>query len=383
MNHATLEFLRQRFSEYYRKGTLMTPPSLEQREWGFIFFDISSDVRMRRHMAFQTPDEAITYMRSMVPAHVYYSTAYYALPGAATMNDKIWSGADLIFDLDADHLMRGPYDTMLLRVKEETVKLLEMLIEELGFSEKEINIAFSGGRGYHVHIRRSDIREWGSQERRELVDYVCGIGIDPSIMMKRPFTQAGWGRRYRRALATYLKGFRQLDREEAISHLRSLERMGSRSKRPETLYDRLDDLIEALESGRRITLNDKILRILTGPENSGFTTILHEQAARADEPVTTDIKRLIRLPSSLHGGSGLRVTPMTVSELHEFDPLSEAVVFGETDVRVDLAFPLSMPMLGTSYTLKKGENTVPEALAVFLCCRGIADLSEGGMSRRA
>jgi DNA primase small subunit len=383
MNHATLEFLRQRFSEYYRKGTLMTPPSLEQREWGFIFFDLSSDVRMRRHIAFQTPDEAITYIRSMVPAHVYYSTAYYALPGAATMNDKVWSGADLIFDLDADHLMRGPYDTMLLRVKEETVKLLEMLIEELGFSEKEIFIAFSGGRGYHVHIRRFDVREWGSQERRELVDYVCGIGIDPSIMMKQPVTQAGWGRRYRKALATYLEGFRQLEREEAVSRLRSLEGMGSRSKRPETLYDGLEDIIGTLESGLRIALNDRTLRVLTGPENSGFTAILHEQAARADEPVTTDIKRLIRLPSSLHGGSGLRVTPLTVGELHEFDPLSDAVVFGDTDVRVDLAFPLSMPMLGTGYTLKKGENTVPEALAVFLCCRGIADLSEGGVSRRA
>ncbi|KQC05683.1 MAG: DNA primase [Methanoculleus sp. SDB] len=382
MNHATLEFLRQRFSEYYRKGTLMTPPSIEQREWGFIFFDVSSEVRMRRHMAFETPDEAITYMRSMVPAHVYYSTAYYALPGAATMNDKVWSGADLIFDLDADHLMRGPYDTMLVRVKEETIKLLGMLIEELGFTEKEIFIAFSGGRGYHVHIRRSDIREWGSQERRELVDYVCGIGIDPSVMIKQPCTQPGWGHRYRKALATYLKGLHKLDREEAVSRLRTLEGM-SRSKRPETLCDGLEVLIGALESGRRIALNDRMLRVLTGPENSEFTAILHEQAARADEPVTTDIKRLIRLPSSLHGGSGLRVIPLTVGELHDFDPLDDAVVFGDADVRVDLAFPLSMPMLGTGYTLKKGENTVPEALAVFLCCRGIADLSEGGLSRRA
>ena len=33
MNPATTEFLRQRFTEYYRKAVLVAPSSLEQREW--------------------------------------------------------------------------------------------------------------------------------------------------------------------------------------------------------------------------------------------------------------------------------------------------------------------------------------------------------------
>ncbi len=69
---------------------------------------------------------------------------------------------------------------MLARVKDETLKLVDMLTDELGFSTKSMSLVFSGGRGYHIHVRDLEIREWGgSPERRELVDYVCGIGIDP------------------------------------------------------------------------------------------------------------------------------------------------------------------------------------------------------------
>jgi DNA primase small subunit len=40
-----------------------------------------------------------------------------------------------------------------------------------------------------------------------------------------------------------------------------------------------------------------------------------------------------------------------------------------------------MPILGDTYELAKGEGSVPEALAVFLCCRGLAELAGGEISR--
>ena len=39
MNPATTEFLRQRFTDYYKKTVLVAPSSLEQREWGFVLFN--------------------------------------------------------------------------------------------------------------------------------------------------------------------------------------------------------------------------------------------------------------------------------------------------------------------------------------------------------
>jgi len=32
-------------------------------------------------------------------------------------------------------------------------------------------------------------------------------------------------------------------------------------------------------------------------------------------------------------------------------------------------------MMGSNYELGKGITTVPEAVAVFLCCRGMAEIS--------
>ena len=59
---------------------------------------------MNRHVKFTTQKEVLDYLSRVAPAHSYHSVAYYEDPGRNTMIDKKWQGADLIFDLDADHL---------------------------------------------------------------------------------------------------------------------------------------------------------------------------------------------------------------------------------------------------------------------------------------
>ncbi len=378
MNPATLEFLKSRFSGYYKESRPIIPPSLEQREWGFIFFDLSQDVRMRRHIAFGSRNEVTDYLRAMVPAHTFFSTAYYDLPSAPTMNDKVWTGADLIFDLDADHIVRGPYAMMLARVREETQKLLDMLTGELGFAKKDISIVFSGGRGYHVHVRNIAVREWGSPERRELVDYVCGIGLDPGIMLEAPASGEGWPSRYRGALIEMLSELAGLDENAALARLTALEGVAEKSAR--AFLGSLSGTLAALgQQARPFRAEGRVLRALILQKDGEFRARLNERAALTDEPVTTDIKRLIRMPGSLHGGSGLRVTPVSYSDLGDFDPLIDAVVFGDAEVRVEMAqsIPSPVSILGNEYVLAEGVNRVPEALAVFLCCRGMAEYAGG------
>jgi DNA primase small subunit len=370
MKPATIEFVKQRFAEYYQRQTLAAPSSLEQREWGFVFFDAASAVRMRRHMAFADPLELTAYVRSLIPAHAYYSTAYYQTPSAPTMNDKHWAGADLIFDLDADQIVRGPYAMMLARVKEETVKLVGMLTDELGFARNHIRIAFSGGRGYHVHVTDIAVRGWESPERREVVDYVCGIGIDPGVMLAPGRAPAGWGQRYADALRDHLLWLAGLDPAEAAAYLTGPAGIGKRAA-TEFLAG-LDALREEDAGALR---ENRIVRAITGtPE---FEERVRDAGARADEPVTTDIKRLIRAPGSLHGGSGMRVVPLDARDLADFDPLVDAVVFGDREVRVDVKANFTTSLLGNTYALKAGPASVPEALAVFLCCRNMAEIAGG------
>ncbi len=365
MKPATYEFLRQRFSAYYNgdvqgAGAVYVPEALAEREWGFIFFSSGPKAAgMRRHLSFSSAEEVHTYLRTMTPAHVYYSSAYYAHPGAAQMSDKGWRGADLIFDLDADHIVRGPYDVMLARVKEELFKLIDMLTGELGFSARDLRVNFSGGRGYHIHVPTLSVRSWDSAERRELVNYVSGTGLSAESMLTGPASRSrGWQKRYRLALTAELDRIASMDAGEQTGYLTGLKGVSDKfaAADPEKL------------------LENKVIRAITDTENKPFREKILRYAAQADEPVTTDIKRLIRHPGSLHGGSGMRVTPLEISRLDAFDPLIDAVVFGERQVPVECSFALSMPILGNRYDLTAGANTVPEALAVFLCSRGIAEI---------
>lgn len=376
MNPATTEFLRQRFAEYYKKTVLVSPTALEQREWGFVLFNPgAAEMRMRRHIGFGERQELFNYIQNLVPLHAYYSTAYYEKPDASTMAEKGWCGADLIFDLDADHIVKGPYDQMLSRVKTETEKLLEMLTEELGLDPKQIELVFSGGRGYHIHVKDLAFRGWGSAERRELVDYVCGIGIDPKALLSGSVPAApGWQKRYLAALTGYLQWLGSISNEDAMAHLTALEGVGKDSAA--SFLQRRTDIIRELEGHPTgMIMKDRVLGAIASQTEGEFKKRLNDTAALADEPVTTDTKRLIRMPTSIHGGSGMRVQPLELRNLHDFDPLVDAVVFGSRDVKVECRFALAMPMLGSTYQLQKGISTVPEAVAVFLCCRGIAEIA--------
>lgn len=378
MKPATYEYLRQRFSAYYNgevqgAGAVYIPEALTEREWGFIFFSSGSKTAgMRRHLSFSSPEDVHTYLKTMIPAHVYYSTAYYARPGAGQMSDKGWLGADLIFDLDADHIVRGPYDVMLARVKEELFKLIDMLTSELGFFERDLRINFSGGRGYHIHIPTLAVRSWDSTERRELVNYVSGTGLSAESMLTGPARNKGWQKRYRAALLAELDRIAALESDAQAEYLTGFK--GISDKFATGFLKNLDATRTTAATIPEKLLENKVIRAITNPENKPFQDQILAMAAQADEPVTTDIKRLIRHPGSLHGGSGMRVTPLEVDRLDAFDPLLDAVVFGERQVTVECSFPLTMPILGNSYSLSKGLNTVPEALAVFLCCRGIAEI---------
>ena len=59
---------------------------------------------------------------------------------------------------------------------------------------------------------------------------------------------------------------------------------------------------------------------------------LKEAAIYPDEPVTGDVHRLIRLPGSLHGGSGLRVMVLDSKKLETFNPMKDPIAFGEEPV---------------------------------------------------
>jgi DNA primase small subunit len=88
-----------------------------------------------------------------------------------------------------------------------------------------------------------------------------------------------------------------------------------------------------------------------------------------DEPVSSDVKRLIRAPGSLHGKTGLRAIPLSRDQVDRFDPLVDAVVLGDDPVAINVSRPIQFTLKGEPFDLKPGVQKLPLYAAVFTILR--------------
>jgi DNA primase small subunit len=396
MNEKTKLFVTSKFKEYYKQAKIEPPKDFWMREWGFVLFDQYYPMKlvMRRHTSFTTKDDLVDYLRENAPAHAYYSTALYKYP-SADMAKKGWLGADLIFDLDADHIVseeelpRYSYEDLLGLVKKETLKLIDFLINDFGFAEKDMELAFSGSRGYHIHINTEAVRRLGSRERREIVDYVMATGLDMDSFLitdlkekehggekqgkedLRVITE-GWGKRVLKGLIDFLHEIANMDEEQAIKVIRDAGEMDRKKAQGILRIAKDETVMRRIERGQ---IPQFATPIWTGITKTITKIVRVKSADRVDEPVTADIKRLIRLPGSLHGKSSLKTQPLTIETFKEFDPLADAVVFGDSPVEITAVRNSAIKLKGERYNIEEGEITsVPEHAALYFFCRGAAEI---------
>ena len=394
------EFAMDLFREYYGRSPPPAPADLREREFGFMFFDRDY---VRRHLGFLEENDLRRFLLNQVPSHAYYSSALYRRPSAPTMELKGWKGADLIFDLDADHI-RGAeglsYEDMLRLVKKEAITLLDrFILGELGFEERHVRIAFSGGRGYHVHVRHPKLLGLGPHERGEIIDLVTGTDLDldtvfPSAAsMRKDFKDRVLVERSFRVPGKGEGGWRRFGREsleKVAQEVKVMSNQGLRERYPPLQQAKdatLDELRSSLHSrrgeptGLELMLRDDSLEYLTSDRAKELFmqmvlgTLRERMAGQIDEPVTRDVRRLIRLPGSLHGKTGLRVVTVTRDQLDDFDPLRDAVpeVFPDTPVKVRLK---ERADIRVKDFLVRGEGMVevPTYAALFLVLRRWAAL---------
>jgi len=386
----SLEFLRNQFKSYYETSEIELPDRFGRREFAFVFFGGKG---MFRHVAFDKKKAVKTFLQERAPQHVYYSSAYYKTPDATKMQDKGWMGAELIFDLDSDHLPNAEkmgYVKSLNKVKEEFFKLVEdFLLCDFGFDEKNLDLYFSGGRGYHCHVRDPKIFNLGSNERREIVDYITGRDIKDSLIFHDEVTsikrygarsfpggktlkmptpnEPGWKGRISRGIVDIVDEIKQSE-----DPIQKLKEYGVKEKDAEKLLNDLSEKrVQRIKEGRL----DQSKTIRKFFLNSALRkTAVVMSAGETDEPVTCDVKRLIRLPSSLHGKTGLKVVKITLDGLKNFDPLIDAVVFSDETIKIKLNQQVDMKMNSKQFHLKEGEQEVPKYLAVFLIGRRTANV---------
>jgi DNA primase small subunit len=407
---APLEWARRQFADYYEHTAIPPPHRLARRE--FAAFPFTTETMMRRHATLRTPEEFRAFLRRETPRHVYYSSAYYRRPSAPTMVEKGWQGADLIFDLDSDHL-RGAevldYAGQLELVKTRLTSLVDdFLFGDFGIDPGSTSFVFSGGRGYHVHVRDDRFRPLNSPERRELVDYVLGTGFDPMMVVEgrrtdvragrtaagldeegdpgptgrpgprtrtlAPPDAPGWRGRTTRALLEMLRRWEEQGSEVAAAEMTRYGIAPAKARR----YARL-----LIDQGGAVKIRTHLsLDVFRSDLPTDFLEAVVPHAAievqgETDAPVTTDIHRLIRLPNSLHGGTGFRVVPLSREEIVGFDPFRDALLSGANGATTPITYLVEARYPfpdGELHAVPGGTDELPTPEALFLLLRGEAEL---------
>ncbi|HDI31349.1 MAG TPA: DNA primase catalytic subunit PriS [Thermofilum sp.] len=355
----TLTHVKRLFKNYYNSTYVSAPRSPEKREYGFSLFDSQG---MIRHLSFSSSKALNEFLRKRVPKHAYYSSAYYGFPDAPVMSEKKWLGADLVFDIDVDHIPtpckilhdvwscmacgrsgmgfyeKCPYCgserieketwvcTICINVaKDEVLKLADILLSDFGVSENEMTVVFSGHRGFHLHVNNEVFKDLTQDARREIADYVRGLGLNIDILLEKvkkstykfkyDITSSGWRGRLARALISII-----LD----IGDVKQLENLGFSKRRAKKV---LESINESKDEPLNIPLTRKEWERL-------IEKALASESCVIDERVTIDTRRLIRLPGTLHGKTGLKVTKFSVGDLENKDILKESIVFNSGYVKL-------------------------------------------------
>ncbi|MEM3403629.1 MAG: DNA primase small subunit domain-containing protein [Nitrososphaeria archaeon] len=382
-------FLKKTFKKYYYGfiTKLRVPSRLPEREIGYLTF---SPERMVRHLALKSEGELRALILHEVPKALYYSSAYYDDP-SAPINERIWKGADLIFDIDLDHLpyeenlmtsfyicpiCKNMFDNLINKncpncnsqtieevkiatkkglesCKKEIIKLTEILEKDFGLLKDNFCIYFSGKRGYHLTVEGSKYEIADQPFRIELSDYLTlngfkinrilneNISIEQQIHQFPSPWERGWLGRFSRE---YIKStFSDFINHDEDSFRKILLSILSSSKH--------ENLLSSLES------------------------IKKRLSVKIDVAVTTDVHRIFRMPDTLHGGTGL--VKKKVDEIDKFSPLTDAVVLSDEPTKIHVLYSPKLELKDTFYGPYKNEDiTLPEYVATFLVAMGLAQTIE-------
>jgi DNA primase small subunit len=236
-------------------------------------------------------------------------------------------------------------------------------------------VFFSGHRGYHVQVESDDARTLDAIARKEIVDYVCSLGIDVAlhsfgekgsrmarIMKGSSLNDFGWRRRIAKGMYNFILNATEED----------FMQIGLKKNVIKIILDNKNEILKSWNSSEPWS-TVKGVGFQSWMKIAEHSTKL--QSAKIDTVVTTDIHRLIRLADTLHGKTGFKKVEFPVSAIDDFDPFKSAIAFKKNTATVFVSsapeFRLGDEIFGP-YKSQKVE--LPSAAAALLICKGRAEV---------
>jgi len=410
VNAVSRDFVYEKFSDFYNDQStfIPPPPSLSQRELGFF---LSKERTMLRHKVFARISDLKSFISEVVPSDVYRSSAYYENP-AAEMDKKGWLGADLVFDIDADHIPTScnklhdewtckkcgfankgeppkkcsecggeKFDTKtwvceqcLNSAKDETTRLIDILQNDFGFSNEEIHVFFSGHRGYHVHVENEAVKSLDTMARKEIVDYVTGLGLTISNQRKKErkrkqasekffLSDFAWNKRIKHGMSKFI----------STATVDDLQNVGLNRVISNLIFTK-KELILSKCIGKGLW--ESVPGVSAGTWRKLSEYVKELESSKIDTVVTTDTHRLIRMNGTLHGRTGLKKIEFSTTRLADFNPFEEAVAFKEGAVKVFVPEVPEFRLGGRVFGPYKNKTVeISIAAAILLICKGRAEVA--------
>ena len=371
------EFILSQVREYYKNAEI-APTNIEKRE--FAYGDFEQKI-VQRHLSFKNEAELKAFVLEKAPMHMHYSPALYRFPDARPMERKELIGAELAFDIDITdmdlpcqrlHGKEFVCKDCLGVAKEEAFKLIEdFLIPDFGFKKDEIEINFSGNRGYHIHVVSKDILGLKDEARKEITDYISGNGLDfneifPTMSQKgvllgpKP-TDPGWGGKIARNFIKTLE-----------SGVDALIALGIDRRVAKNLYQKKALVEMGIKNGNWDMIYIK-------KKKEFWENILKKQVIKQsdviDKNVTINTTHVIRLPNTIHGSTGLIAKKLPFSELEKFNPLNDAIAFRKGEMKVRIEKAPAMIMANKVYgPFDNVEEYLPSYVAIYYYLKGFAQV---------
>jgi DNA primase small subunit len=374
-NTLEADFLRQHFGKYYDSHKVMAVPDLNMREFGYGVFKRKI---ANRNMYFSSEAEMNIFLRESVPMFFSYSNSCYKFPGKTPMNTKGWVKSDLIYEFDADELglnveeingiqwFEKPH---LDEARRQVFRLMEFLEKDFNFPLDSLAINFSGKAGYHVHLRWSGIQNLNKRARIELVDYLTGHNLD-FVNLGFNFDSLSCPHK-----GLWVKRLSEGVRDFFTSDVKVIAGvMGTTNKKAVSFAANGAKIYDLMQKGRLFAFDVK--KDAEFWENI-LTHVANAVSVPIDRQTSTDLNKIVRVPSTLHGDTGLLAKNLSIDALKNFDPYLDSVVFDKSEVKVSVVKAPKFSLGGESFGPFENEDvSLPLFCAVYLIGKGAAVLKK-------
>lgn len=409
-NQYTVSYLRDLFKNYYRNNPVTSPIAIETREVGIGEYGkkISS-----RHLSFRDVSGLNKYLVEKTPFFVSYSVGYYKFPDRRPMENKELFGADIVYEFDADdfdlpcknehdvwfckacgefgnghkdvcpkcqgktEITEWVCDKCLGHAKNETLRLMDFLENDFNLDPKSFVVSFSGSKGYHLRVTDKSIIPLSKSSRLQMMNYIQGKNLDLK-QLGFEFKEKQWYCPSPKSfglsgkLLSFLKDYIiKVTTEQMISDLNITKQKATK------IYDNKEVILNKMDNNILWHSFSKDSKSDAKFWEDLLNLAISKICFRIDPMSSSDIYKIMRMPDTIHGGTGfLSSTIKTKEELVNFNPLSDAVIFREDRIkRIEITRPINKFKLIEKefgpYTI--GEKIdLPEAVSVYLLLKGVA-----------